>query len=864
MHATAQRGEDSPRLPASKHNRNPSVCTSSQVTRTPSPQEFDSDENDDLRRSAVITNLHAARSHLEEPRVPQPKPKRMSTLKKKAAGFRRRATIEINSMRGVTRRASGTTSEADSGAGPGPGGLCAADLEALKSMKKTSSPMDYAHQSSHPMTHTNLCQDDDDDGGEIPRRNSFCRHELTDSFHDGGGHAPSARDIAAILNANSRRPSTSDSDGVPAFRDSINSVGSAGLGPPGPSRRASFASVNEEEDYESFQENELDDKMTSEKLLEDLGDCPTEQEMTNLAAIRAKEYITELFGLALPSIDKNKWGKIREFTKDELLVGQHLGKGSFSDVFEVIATVAEEQVHTRESLGADKDVLDMLVKQKFSPGTLKEEEEEKEDELSKGSGGLDPASLAELRGLRRNSGKNDEDSDEDMIGDISKMMSKDKAEESDSDSDALDAQIDAMFNKGPSPKTGMSSSSFEPNGTSNYNYKPKSTNDDDDDDEEEGDDEFNPCPNNLRIPAHRRSTKTEMLSDNELPGSNVPRRRQMSISGGGGAMRRATLNVSNTSPLSSSLSRPKRSERRLTLAMKCLRPQIRSNAEQFLIGVEDLVHETAMLASLEHPHIVKLYGRAGTKQEGTSCDMTDMSNSVYESFKLSDGYFILLDRLKDTLDDRITRWKKTVGKANPTIAQIKTAMSVADALAYLHGLNIVFRDLKPANVGFDSMGVLKLFDFGFAVGIDEPHKNAEGSISSADSDDGLLYEKCGTLRYMAPEVGLELGYGLPCDVYSFGILLWEICSLTKPFAKVKSAAEFHRVVFEKGTRPKIAKSWPTALKDLIESCWADTVDDRPDMMHCKSILSAHVRELHRAPQAGPRKRGMLRRLTITG
>ncbi len=45
-----------------------------------------------------------------------------------------------------------------------------------------------------------------------------------------------------------------------------------------------------------------------------------------------------------------------------------------------------------------------------------------------------------------------------------------------------------------------------------------------------------------------------------------------------------------------------------------------------------------------------------------------------------------------------------------------------------------------ANVGFDSIGVLKLFDFGFAVSVDEDNPNS-------------LFDKCGTLRYMAPEVG---------------------------------------------------------------------------------------------------------------
>eukprot|EP00804_Cyclotella_cryptica_P011586 CCRYP_012100-RD/>CCRYP_012100-RD protein AED:0.09 eAED:0.09 QI:397/1/1/1/0.66/0.25/4/807/440 len=161
-------------------------------------------------------------------------------------------------------------------------------------------------------------------------------------------------------------------------------------------------------------------------------------------------------------------------------------------------------------------------------------------------------------------------------------------------------------------------------------------------------------------------------------------------------------------------------ERRLTLAMKCLRPQIRASAEQFLIGVEDLIHETAMLASLDHPNIIKIHGRSG--------------GSLSESFKLN-GYFILLDRLIDTLEDRMVRWKKTnplAGK-NPSLNQVMVASSLAGAILFLHRNHIVFRDLKPANVGFDASGVLKLFDFGFAVSIEEDNPKA-------------LYDRCGTLR----------------------------------------------------------------------------------------------------------------------
>eukprot|EP00970_Alexandrium_tamarense_P010451 scaffold2110_cov203-Alexandrium_tamarense.AAC.1 len=156
-------------------------------------------------------------------------------------------------------------------------------------------------------------------------------------------------------------------------------------------------------------------------------------------------------------------------------------------------------------------------------------------------------------------------------------------------------------------------------------------------------------PSNCRVTSRRRNTMTSSICVGTIARSNpVPR------------------------------------ERKVTLAMKCLRPQIRSDAEQFLIGVEDLIHETIMLSSLSHPNIIEIHGRAG--------------GSVSDSFKLSDGYFILLDRLKDTLDSRMDRWAKSNaggGKLPPSMSQVKVACAIADALSYLHQHDIVFRDLKP-------------------------------------------------------------------------------------------------------------------------------------------------------------------------
>jgi len=291
--------------------------------------------------------------------------------------------------------------------------------------------------------------------------------------------------------------------------------------------------------------------------------------------------------------------------------------------------------------------------------------------------------------------------------------------------------------------------------------------------------------------------------------------------------RRTICPISLASSLAAATLAPTRPNNTLKLAMKCLRPQIRSDAHQFIIGAEDLVHETALLASLDHPNIIKVHGRA--------------SGSLSDAFVLNDGYFILLDRLSETLTERISTLRMTglgESKRGPGANELKIARDVAEAVSYLHSKRIVFRDLKPDNVGFNSNGVLKLFDFGLALGLPE---------RTEENPSGLIYDRSGTFRYMAPEVGLDgirdtFGHGCPADVYSFGILLWQLCSKEKPFFEIQTAEEFERKVFIEGTRPELnARLWPGRACSLIECCWEAAPERRPAMVHVKATLNDILR-----------------------
>jgi len=79
---------------------------------------------------------------------------------------------------------------------------------------------------------------------------------------------------------------------------------------------------------------------------------------------------------------------------------------------------------------------------------------------------------------------------------------------------------------------------------------------------------------------------------------------------------------------------------------------------------------------------------------------------------------------------------------------------------------------------------------------------------------------------MAPEVATYKPYDKMADVYSFGILMWEIISFEKPFKNLNCNEWFQQVII-RGNRPDINESWPTKLQYLLKYCWSEEINERP-------------------------------------
>lgn len=97
----------------------------------------------------------------------------------------------------------------------------------------------------------------------------------------------------------------------------------------------------------------------------------------------------------------------------------------------------------------------------------------------------------------------------------------------------------------------------------------------------------------------------------------------------------------------------------------------------------------------------------------------------------------------------------------------------------------------------------------------------------------------GSTRYMAPEVYFEKPYNQSVDVYSFGIIFYQILALATPFEGL-TVKSFPKMVFQKGSRPKPDPKWPLGITNLMQRCWSSNISERPSMEEVSEVLFEEI------------------------
>ena len=157
---------------------------------------------------------------------------------------------------------------------------------------------------------------------------------------------------------------------------------------------------------------------------------------------------------------------------------------------------------------------------------------------------------------------------------------------------------------------------------------------------------------------------------------------------------------------------------------------------------------------------------------------------------------------------------------------VRLAVQIAEALSAAHAAGIVHRDVKPENVMVRRDGYAKLLDFGLAKTIERDiTRTADRSPTAALTSAGLVM---GTMRYMSPEQALGRPLDARSDIFSFGVVLYEMLTSRHPFAGESDLDVVHAIVHSpmepppEGVTPRLLHALEQALKKNPADRWQST------------------------------------------
>jgi len=221
-----------------------------------------------------------------------------------------------------------------------------------------------------------------------------------------------------------------------------------------------------------------------------------------------------------------------------------------------------------------------------------------------------------------------------------------------------------------------------------------------------------------------------------------------------------------------------------------------NSSAQYNLNETEFRRELALLSLIQHPLVLKCYG--GSTKKGDYIIVTElMEASVY-----------------DILHDDTFEFDETL--------RLDIAMSTAKCMVFLHSCGLMHRDLKSLNLLVSKNYEVKICDFGLSRFVDRQTQ---------------MTNNIGTIAWIAPELFQKKFYTEKADVYSYGVILWELVTRKIPFSNVESFTI--PIMVTRGERPNVPKDCPSDWKKLIKACWNQKPTSRPSF---KKIL-AKLREM---------------------